>query len=64
MTCGGCAATVQRLLFGVVGVIGVQIDLPHHAAWLGMKSDIDLSTLQAALSVTHYRISEPEVQPA
>jgi copper chaperone CopZ len=59
MTCGGCATTVQRLLLGVAGVIGVQVDLLHHEASVGAVQDVKLSALQGALAGTHYRITEP-----
>jgi copper chaperone CopZ len=58
MTCGGCAATVQRLLSGVAGVTNVQIDLHHHEASIGTSHTLPISALQAALAETHYRITE------
>lgn len=43
MTCGGCADTVKRLLFGVDGVTGVDVDLRRGVAEIaGTASARDL----------------------
>jgi copper chaperone CopZ len=62
MTSGVCAATVQRLLLGVTGVIGIQINLVHHEASIGAVQDVQLSALQSALTGTQFRISEQMVE--
>ncbi len=49
MSCGGCKATVQKLLAGVNGVENVMVDLPKAEAVIEMKEHVPTSQLQSAL---------------
>jgi Cu+-exporting ATPase len=49
MSCGGCQATVQKLLSGVNGVDKVSIDLAKAEAVIEMKDHITTEKLKAAL---------------
>ncbi|MEJ7675619.1 MAG: heavy metal-associated domain-containing protein [Chitinophagaceae bacterium] len=49
MSCGGCKATVQKLLAGVTGVENVMVDLPKAEAVIEMKEHVATSQLQSAL---------------
>ncbi len=49
MSCGGCKATVQKLLSGVNGVENVMVDLSKAEAVIEMKEHIPASQLQSAL---------------
>ncbi len=49
MSCGGCKATVQKLLSVVNGVDKVSIDLPRAEAVIDMKDHVPTDELKAAL---------------
>ena len=57
MTCGGCQATVTRLLSAVDGVNNVAIDLGKGEAKINMNKHVATDVLQHALS--HH----PKYQP-
>jgi len=58
MTCGGCAATAQKLLSGVSGVTSVDVNLEKHSAEINMPEEIATSVFQAALAKTNYKIAQ------
>lgn len=49
MTCGGCAATVQKILSQVHGISKVSVDLKNEEATIEMVSHVATTELQAAL---------------
>ena len=49
MSCGGCQATVQKLLAGVDGAENVSVDLQKSEAVIDMKNHIPTTELQSAL---------------
>lgn len=49
MTCGGCAASVQRLLSGMDGVAGANVDLASKSAALTVTKDVPVPDLIAVL---------------
>ncbi|MDQ6756863.1 MAG: heavy metal translocating P-type ATPase [Bacteroidota bacterium] len=49
MSCGGCKATVQKLLAEVNGVENVMVDLPNAEAIIEMKDHVPTSQSQSAL---------------
>lgn len=49
MTCGGCAASVQRLLSGKDGVTGATVDLGGKSATLTVTKDVPVPELIAVL---------------
>ena len=49
MSCGGCKATVQKLLAGVSGVENVMVDLRKAEAIIEMKHHVPTNLFQSAL---------------
>ncbi|MEH0075387.1 heavy metal-associated domain-containing protein [Pannonibacter sp. Pt2] len=49
MTCGGCAASVQRLLTGMDGVADASVDLAAKSATLTVTKDVPVPDMIAVL---------------
>ncbi|WP_186424321.1 heavy-metal-associated domain-containing protein [Pannonibacter sp. I15F10I1] len=49
MTCGGCAASVQRLLTGVDGVSAASVDLAAKSAAVTVTKNVPVPELVAVL---------------
>ena len=58
MNCGGCAATVKKLLSNVKGVTTIKIDLAKKETEITSAEEIKTDTLQSALNNSGYTISE------
>ena len=58
MSCGGCVSTVKQKLSTVSGVTSVTVDLGKKEAEITSSQEIKTDTLRAALSNSHYTISE------
>ena len=59
MSCGGCQATVKKLLSGVEGVENVSVDLQKGEATINMEKHISTTELQLALKdYAKYQLSE------
>ena len=58
MSCGGCVSTVKQKLSTIPGVIAVTVDLGKKEAEIILSQEIKTDALRAALSNTHYTISE------
>ena len=58
MSCGGCVSTVKQKLSTVPGVTSVTVDLGEKEAEITSSQEIKTDTLRAALSNSHYTISE------
>lgn len=58
MSCGGCAATVQKKLSGADGVTSVTVDLAKKQAEITSSQSIKADKLQEALNNTGYTIAE------
>lgn len=63
MTCNGCRGHVEELLAEVKGVDTVNVKLEEAEAEIESGSEIELSSLQHALSETSYSIRNPEDEP-
>ncbi|MCJ8164218.1 heavy-metal-associated domain-containing protein [Pontibacter sp. E15-1] len=57
MSCGGCAATVQRKLSAIPGVNAVTVDLASMKAEITSYEAIKSEVLLDAVSKTHYSIA-------
>lgn len=59
MSCGGCQATVQKLLSAVPGIKNVSVDLKNAEATIDMENHISTTQLQSALkSHPKYQLDE------
>ena len=58
MSCGGCVSTVKQKLSTVPHVTSVTVDLGEKEAEITSSQEIKTDTLRAALSNSHYTISE------
>ena len=58
MSCGGCVSTVKQKLSTVPGVTSVTVDLGEKEAEITSSQEIKTDALRAALSNSHYTISE------
>ncbi len=59
LTCGGCAATVKKVLSQIVGIQSVEINEQHDEATITMSNHVATDTLKAALaSHPKYTISD------
>ncbi|HQW12807.1 MAG TPA: heavy metal-associated domain-containing protein [Saprospiraceae bacterium] len=56
MTCEGCKSHVENTLRQVPGVTEVQVDLKQGEAEITSSTEVDLATLEAAMSSSHYGI--------
>ena len=57
MTCGGCAASVERALARVEGVAEARVDLSESRAYVSTDGSIDRATLAAAVVGAGYGIA-------
>lgn len=53
MSCGGCAASVEKALRGA-GADNVRVDLPAGKAFVGAQSSLDAETLRRAVDEAGY----------
>jgi len=58
MSCGGCATTVKNKLSAANGVKSVTVDLAKKQVEIGSLLELNVDTLQDALSETGYTITE------
>ncbi len=58
MGCRGCVATVKNKLSSAPGVTSVKVDLGKKQGEIISSQEINIDTLQGALSNTSYIISE------
>ena len=64
MSCGGCKATVQKLLSEVPGIKNVSVDLQNAEATIDMENHIPTEQLQSALKHhPRYRLDEKKNSP-
>ena len=49
MTCGGCAASVERALTRVEGVTEVRVELSENRAYISTDGSVDRAALGAAI---------------
>jgi len=62
MTCGGCAATVQRKLSEVAGVRSVTVDHSSGSARVQLDGSVEHAALSQGLQGTHYQLIDvPDV---
>lgn len=58
MTCGGCAAAVDKKLSTIAGVSSVEVNLGKKEAEISSSEPINLETLKQALENTNYTIDK------
>jgi copper chaperone CopZ len=54
MTCGGCAASVQKAVGEVSGVQGIEIDVPSRRVAVATSADISPEAIVAAITAAGY----------
>ncbi|MFA9444509.1 heavy metal translocating P-type ATPase [Egicoccus sp. AB-alg6-2] len=64
MTCGSCAARVQRTLARQPGVADAEVNFATGSARVQLEPDADLDALRAAVDKTGYTLVLPEPAPA
>ncbi|MBS3941449.1 MAG: copper-translocating P-type ATPase [Actinobacteria bacterium] len=64
MTCGSCAARIQRALEKQPGVSAVDVNFVTGSARLSLDEAVDLDHLRAAVEKTGYTLVLPEPDPA
>ncbi len=60
MTCGSCAARVERILSRQAGVREASVNFATGTARVGLDPDVDLTSLQEAVDRIGYRLTLPE----
>ncbi len=62
MSCGGCQATVQKLLSNVQGIKNVSVDLQRAEATIEMVNHVPTAQLQSALKDhPKYQLNEKKI---
>jgi len=54
MTCGGCAASVERALTRIEGVTEVRVELAENRAYVATDGSVDRAALVAAVKRAGY----------
>ncbi len=65
LTCGGCVATVKRVLLQISGIESVDINTERNEATIKMAHHVSIDALKAALTMyPKYTIADKAVKPA